>query len=67
MWRFNDHTLAFEVVALKTIKPGEEITLSCKYTLCRFLLIGHILTYGRWIRDPYPPTTYKIYQGKLGL
>ncbi|CAO2655258.1 Nn.00g103220.m01.CDS01 [Neocucurbitaria sp. VM-36] len=28
LWRFNDYTLAFDVFAIKNIKPGEEITLS---------------------------------------
>lgn len=28
IWRFNDYTLAFDVVALKDITPGEEITIS---------------------------------------
>ncbi|KAH8725812.1 hypothetical protein GQ44DRAFT_680548 [Phaeosphaeriaceae sp. PMI808] len=27
-WRFNDYTLAFDVFALKELKPGEEITLN---------------------------------------
>lgn len=30
LWRFNDYTLALEVFALEDIRPGEEITLSCK-------------------------------------
>lgn len=30
LWRFDDYTLSFEVFALKDIKPGEEITRSCK-------------------------------------
>ncbi|KAL5115573.1 hypothetical protein ACEQ8H_006549 [Pleosporales sp. CAS-2024a] len=30
-WRFNDHTLALDVFALKDIKPGEEITISYGY------------------------------------
>ncbi|KAH7355791.1 hypothetical protein BKA66DRAFT_502655 [Pyrenochaeta sp. MPI-SDFR-AT-0127] len=28
LWRFNDYTLAFDVFALRDIKPGEEITIS---------------------------------------
>lgn len=29
--RFNDYSLTYEVFALREIKPGEEITMSCKY------------------------------------
>ncbi|EFQ89467.1 hypothetical protein CFE70_003182 [Pyrenophora teres f. teres 0-1] len=31
LWRFDDYTLSFEVVALTDIKPGEEITRSYGY------------------------------------
>ncbi|KAH5720389.1 hypothetical protein HBI20_103840 [Parastagonospora nodorum] len=32
-WRFNDYTLAFDLFALKEIKPGEEITISYGYEM----------------------------------
>ncbi|KAI8932101.1 hypothetical protein NX059_010986 [Plenodomus lindquistii] len=31
LWRFDDYTMSIEIVALKEIKPGEEITLSYGY------------------------------------
>lgn len=29
-WRFNEHTLAMEMIAFRDINRGEEITFSCK-------------------------------------
>lgn len=31
-YRFDDYTLMFDVFAVKDIKPGEELTFSCKIT-----------------------------------
>jgi SET domain-containing protein len=36
-YRFNDHTLNFDVFALKPIKPNEELTYICKHPPILFL------------------------------
>jgi hypothetical protein len=36
-YRFSERRLTLEILAYRTIQPGEEITISCKCSLVRLL------------------------------